>query len=99
MHVGFVATAAVAGGLVVALLRLRTATVPSSASASVRSPIDCSPAVIAGAKFRVCAFSPAEVDLRLYWKDDAGKQIGDLTRLRHVVQGEGRDLLLAMNAG
>jgi uncharacterized protein YigE (DUF2233 family) len=99
IHVGFVATAAVAGGLAVALLHRREDAAPSPASASARSSIDCSQAVVAGAKFRVCTFAPAEVDLRLYWKDDAGEQIGDLARLGRVVQGEGRELLLAMNAG
>ena len=59
----------------------------------------CSARVVGGARFRVCEFRPDSVELRLYWKDEKGEQIGDLARLRDVVRGEGREVVVAMNAG
>ncbi|MCB1099011.1 MAG: phosphodiester glycosidase family protein [Verrucomicrobiae bacterium] len=44
----------------------------------------------------VCA-SPAEV--RLHWKDKAGNPIGKLSRLRQLLEQEGRTVEMVMNAG
>jgi uncharacterized protein YigE (DUF2233 family) len=94
-----VALVAGAVAVVVAFVKSRTGSLAIATSEFRESGVECSGRVIGNARFRVCEFHPDSVDVRLYWKDATGEQIGDFARLREVVRGEGFELLLAMNAG
>ncbi len=96
LGVAFVVTAA---AVAIAFVKSRTELLPAGTSEFRESSVACSVRLVGGARFRVCEFSPAQVELRLYWKDESGAQIGDFARLRQVVRGEGRRLILATNAG
>jgi uncharacterized protein YigE (DUF2233 family) len=49
--------------------------------------------------FDVVSFSPAEVELRLYWSDPGGKPLRTYAALEQAVEADGRTLLAATNAG
>jgi uncharacterized protein YigE (DUF2233 family) len=59
----------------------------------------CTVRSVGSARFRVCEYGLDTIELRLYWKDEKGEQIGDLHRLREIITAEGRELVAAMNAG
>jgi uncharacterized protein YigE (DUF2233 family) len=53
-----------------------------------------------GATFTACRMHPATVDLRLFLNNpETGRPIGSFNNLETLVEGEGRELLFAMNAG
>lgn len=47
----------------------------------------------------VCAFDPAKDELRLFWRDPQGEPFGGFGRLAKQVEGGGKTLSFAMNAG
>ena len=94
-----VAVGAVVVAFAVAFVKSRTGPVAIAASEFRESGVECSGRVVGKVRFRVCEFRPDSVDLRLYWKDATGEQIGDFARLRGVVRSGGLELVLAMNAG
>lgn len=42
---------------------------------------------------------PQKQDLQLYWKDDQGKRLGSIGRLKELVEGKNQQLVFAMNGG
>jgi uncharacterized protein YigE (DUF2233 family) len=45
------------------------------------------------------AYTPGNGQLRLFWKDDRGKILGNAANLNHYLAGRGQQLLFAMNGG
>lgn len=52
-----------------------------------------------GAAYIVCTIDPAASDPRLFWKDAGGRPYRTFSRLARAVDGEGRKLVFAINAG
>lgn len=47
----------------------------------------------------VCTFDPAKDELRLFWRDPQGEPFGGFDKLAKQVEGGGKTLSFAMNAG
>ena len=58
----------------------------------------CREVVFEGEGYAVCEAAPGE-DLRLYLDDPEGVRIGTFDRLGAMLEGQGRRLVFAMNAG
>jgi uncharacterized protein YigE (DUF2233 family) len=95
----FVALIATAAAVALALSKSRDGEIPILASGARDANVACSQRAVGDIRFRVCEFIPDSVELRLYWKDENGEQVGDFARLRRMVAAEGRELFVAMNAG
>ena len=67
-----------------------------SAGAALAGP--CRETVFEGTRYAVCEARAGE-DLRLYLDDPAGNRIGTFERLGAMLEGRGRRLVFAMNAG
>jgi uncharacterized protein YigE (DUF2233 family) len=52
-----------------------------------------------GTRYAVCSFDPGKSDLRLFWRNSAGDPYRTFASLAEAVEGDGRVLLFAMNAG
>ncbi|MBB3590754.1 uncharacterized protein YigE (DUF2233 family) [Rhizobium sp. BK529] len=59
----------------------------------------CTRQTFEGAAYIVCSVDPAKADLRLFWKDAAGKPYRGFSNLAAAVTGQGHRLIFAMNAG
>ena len=59
----------------------------------------CAPVEHVGARFVVCAFNPANADIRLFWRDGRGDSYGGFDQLADDVAAQGGRLTFAMNAG
>jgi uncharacterized protein YigE (DUF2233 family) len=59
----------------------------------------CANTALADERFTVITVDPASQDLRLFWKDDAGKPFQGLGRLAQWLEGRGQQLAFGMNAG
>ncbi|MDF2190387.1 phosphodiester glycosidase family protein [Paraflavitalea sp. CAU 1676] len=50
-------------------------------------------------RFIYCIVDPQKQDLLFYWKDDQGKILGSIQRLKDHVEGKSQQLVFAMNGG
>ncbi|MEO1695161.1 MAG: phosphodiester glycosidase family protein [Pseudomonadota bacterium] len=59
----------------------------------------CEKSRYAGARYIVCRFDPASVEVRIVWRDSNNAAFGSLGAVRRAVRRSGREFLFAMNAG
>jgi uncharacterized protein YigE (DUF2233 family) len=69
------------------------------ASASDAAPLTAENVAFLGQSFDVVKVDPRKQELRLYWKDGAGKPYGSFDALKDSLQKSGKTLRFAMNAG
>ncbi len=69
------------------------------APAGARAGAPCAPQEFDGARYTVCAFDARRDDIRLYWRDSAGKPYASLAALAQALNARGRALRFATNAG
>jgi uncharacterized protein YigE (DUF2233 family) len=69
------------------------------APARAQSPAPCAPVRFEDASFTVCAFDARRDDIRLYWKNPAGRPLGGFAGLADMLKAQGRQLRFAMNGG
>jgi uncharacterized protein YigE (DUF2233 family) len=78
----------------------RSAMVRPEVTGSVQAKgLRCGGDTVAGVPYRFCELSPAQVDLRIYWKDGNGRRIGSIAGLERMLGARGERLLFAMNGG
>ncbi len=82
-----------AGRLAAAILTF-VAVVPVSTAAAA-----CREATFEGTQYAICSFDLRRTDLRLFWRNDAGKPYGSFTALADDLAGRGLALRFAMNGG
>ncbi|MBV8473867.1 MAG: phosphodiester glycosidase family protein [Hyphomicrobiales bacterium] len=58
----------------------------------------CSPLRFEDNDYSICRFDARHDDIRLFWKDPAGKPYANFTTLAQTLKGRGRALRFAMNA-
>ncbi len=78
-------------------LLIAIAAAPAGANPSASAP--CAPLRFDGARYTACAFDARRDEIRLYWKDSAGKPYGGFDALAQTLGARGRALRFAMNAG
>ncbi|HEY1940918.1 MAG TPA: phosphodiester glycosidase family protein [Roseiarcus sp.] len=59
----------------------------------------CAPMHFEDADYSICKFDVRRDDIRLYWKDAAGKPYANFSTLAQTLKERGRALRFAMNAG
>ncbi len=59
----------------------------------------CTRETFEGTAYIVCGVDPAKADLRLFWKDAAGKPYRSFSGVADAVTSQGHRLVFAMNAG
>jgi uncharacterized protein YigE (DUF2233 family) len=69
------------------------------APVGARASAPCSPLEFDGARYTICVFDARRDEIRLYWKDSAGKPFGNFDALAQALKARGRALRFAMNAG
>ena len=69
------------------------------APAGARASAPCAPLEFDGARYAVCAFDARRDEIRLYWKDSAGKPYATFAALAQALNARGRALRFAMNGG
>ena len=69
------------------------------ASAGARANPPCAQLEFDGAPYTFCTFDARRDEIRLYWKDSAGKPFGGFDALAQTLNAHGRALRFAMNAG
>ena len=69
------------------------------ATQSAAQARQCAEESFEGASYVVCTIDPAASDLRLFWRNAAGKPYRSFTTVADAVRGQGRELVLAINAG
>lgn len=77
-----------------ALLAALLAVVAAQAQAA-----SCDDRVHRGKSYTVCEVAPAEEELRLFYKDESGKLLGQFFAVDDTLEAEGAELAFAMNAG
>ncbi len=70
-----------------------------AAGATDSPPPACQRQSFAGAAYVVCAVDPARAELRLFWKDAAGRPYRRFSGLADDLAAGGKALVFAMNAG
>ena len=70
---------------------------PAAGALAANGP--CTPLHVEDADYSVCRFDVRREDVRLYWRDPAGKPYGNFTALAQSLKARGRALRFAMNAG
>ena len=75
------------------------ATLLSSLVALPAHALQCAKETFERTSFVVCTVDPARSDLRLYWKSAGGKPYRTFSNLAETLQGQGRSLNFAVNAG
>jgi prepilin-type processing-associated H-X9-DG protein len=78
-------------------LALLIALALAPAGASAGAP--CAPQEFNGARYTVCTFDARRDDIRLYWRDSAGKPYASFAALALTLNARGRALRFATNAG
>jgi uncharacterized protein YigE (DUF2233 family) len=68
-------------------------------SGGVEAAPACAERSFAGDTYVVCGFDLRRDDMRLHWRDAAGKAYGGFSELGAAVTAQGRKLSFAMNAG
>lgn len=74
-------------------------TVEGLASTRAGAAPSCAPMSYEDESYVVCAFDIQRDDIRLFWRDDAGKPYANFTALAEGLKARGRTLRFAMNAG
>ncbi|MGO9768086.1 MAG: phosphodiester glycosidase family protein [Roseiarcus sp.] len=69
------------------------------APAGARANPPCAQLEFDGAPYTLCTFDARRDEIRLYWKDSAGKPFGGFDALAQTLNAHGRALRFAMNAG
>jgi len=69
------------------------------AAAGALASAPCAPREFDGASYTICSFDARRDEIRLYWKDSAGKPYASLAALAQALNARGRALRFAMNAG
>ena len=59
----------------------------------------CAEESFESASYVVCTIDPAASDLRLFWRNAAGKPYRSFSNVADAVRGQGRELVFAINAG
>lgn len=72
---------------------------PETATSTKALPQNTAMAEKADERFLAYTVNPKESEIQLYWKDDKGNIMGNFRNLKTFVEGQGKQLLFAMNAG